>query len=148
MSIIDRVLQERPTDAPTLTVREAAIAVLVSAVAADGTLAPAEAGRLNAILSTMRLYRQVPPEHLQRLIDNATALAARVPLEALLGACAGVIPADIRSSIFALAVELVFVDGTIDEREKQFVDALQASLAVDDATAMKIVEVVDIKTRA
>jgi hypothetical protein len=29
--------------------------------------------------------------------------------------------------LFALAVELVFVDGRVAEREKQFVDALQAA---------------------
>jgi hypothetical protein len=38
--------------------------------------------------------------------------------------------------LFALAVELVFVDGRVAEREKQFVDALQRAFALDEQTAM------------
>jgi hypothetical protein len=68
--------------------------------------------------------------------------------EAVLAACATAIPDALRAPLFALAVELVFADSTIAEREKGFVDALQAALAVDDATAMKIVEVLLLKMRA
>jgi uncharacterized tellurite resistance protein B-like protein len=148
MSVIDKVLQGRPVEPPTFTLREAAVTVLVAAVAADGTLAPAESARLNALLSTMRLYSQVPPRHLQHLIDNALDLATHTAPETLLAACADIIPEELHASIFTLAVELVFVDGTIAEREKRFVDALQAALAVNDETATKIVEVLLIKTRA
>jgi uncharacterized tellurite resistance protein B-like protein len=148
MSVIDKVLQGKPTASPTLTLREAAVTVLVSAIASDGALAPAENARLNALLSTMRLYGQVPPAHLQHLVDNALELATRTAPETLLPACAGVIPEELRASIFTLAVELVFVDGTIAAHEKRFVDALQAALAIDDQTAMTIVEVMLIKARA
>jgi uncharacterized tellurite resistance protein B-like protein len=147
MSIIDRVLQGQPTESAQLTLREAAVTVLVAAIAADGALAPVEAARLNALLSSMRLYRQVPPEHLRRLIDNALDVVTRSRPDQLLAACE-VIPEELRPSIFALAVELVLVDGTIAEPEKQFVDALQAALGIDDQTAMKVVEVLLIKTRA
>jgi uncharacterized tellurite resistance protein B-like protein len=148
MSVIDKVLQGKPAESPTFTLREAAVTVLVAAVAADGTLAPAENARLNALLSTMRLYSHVPPQHLQHLIDNALALATHTAPEGLFAACADVIPEELRASIFTLAVELVFVDGTIAEREKRFVDALQAAFAIGDETATKIVEVLLIKTRA
>jgi uncharacterized tellurite resistance protein B-like protein len=148
MSIIDRALQGEPTEAPPLTLREAAVTVLVAAVAADGALAPAEEARLSALLSSMRLYRQVPREHLLHLIDNSLSLVGRTAPEALLAACAAVISGDVRASIFALAVELVFVDGTITEREKRFVDALQEAFAIDDHMALKIVEVLAIKARA
>ena len=148
MSVIDKVLQGQPTESPTVTLREAAVTVLVAAVAADGAVAPAEADRLNALLSSMRLYRQVPPAHLQHLIDHALEMTARGTPDELLAACAAVIPEDVRASIFTLAVELVFVDGTIAEREKRFVDMLQAALAIDDEIAIKIVEVLLIKSRA
>lgn len=148
MSVIDKVLQGQPTEAATFTLREAAVTVLVAAVASDGTVAPAEGARLNALLSSMRLYRQVPPAHLQHLIEHALEVTAHTPPEELMAACAAVIPEDVRASLFTLAVELVFVDGTIAEREKRFVDALQAALAIDDETAMKIVEVLLIKSRA
>ena len=50
--------------------------------------------------------------------------------------------------LFALAVELVFVDGRIAEREKQFVDALPGVLGIDEGMAMEIIAVMLIKSRA
>jgi uncharacterized tellurite resistance protein B-like protein len=148
MSIIDKVLQGQPAEPTTLTLREAAVTLLVAAIASDGELAPAEGARLNALLSSMRLYRDVPSEHVRHLIDNAVETTARAAPEGLLAACAVVIPEGLRPAIFTLAVELVFADGTIAEREKRFVDRLQAALAIDDETAMKIVEVLLIKAQA
>lgn len=148
MSVIDRALQGQSVEPAALTLREAAVAVLVAAVAADGTLAPEEGARLNELVSSMRVYRQVPPEHLQQLINNALEVIARSAPEKVLTACATAIPEELRPSIFTLAVELIFVDGTVGEREKRFVDALQAALGINDETAMKIVEVLLIKARA
>jgi hypothetical protein len=54
----------------------------------------------------------------------------------------------LRASVFAVATDLVLADGRIEEREKAFIDQLQAALQVDDATALKIVEVLLIKKRA
>jgi len=119
-----------------------------AAGAADGAVAPAEDDRLNALLTSMHLFAQVPPDHLQRLIENARDLVTHIGADELLRACAAVIPGEIRASLFALAVELTFVDGTIAEREEQFSGKLQRALAIDDATAIKIVEMMLIKNRA
>jgi hypothetical protein len=69
-------------------------------------------------------------------------------VEGLLPACAATIPEDLRAPLFALAVELVFVDGRIVEREKRFIDALQAAFGIDEETAMRIIGVRLIKSRA
>jgi uncharacterized tellurite resistance protein B-like protein len=149
MSVIDKVLQgQEPPKTTALTLREAAATILVAAVTCDAALAPEESVRLNALLSSMRLYRDVPGEHLQRLVDVATNTLAEHRVEELLPACAAVIREDLRAPLFALAVELVFVDGRIAEREKQFVDALQAVLGIDEGTAMNIISVLLIKSRA
>jgi hypothetical protein len=65
-----------------------------------------------------------------------------------LDACGTAIPPDLRATVFAVAADLVLADARIDGREKAFVDHLQAALKVDDATALKIVEVLIIKNRA
>lgn len=57
------------------------------------------------------------------------------------------IPADLRPTTFALATDLVLADGRIGDREKSFIDQPQAVLRIDDATALKIVEVLLIKNR-
>jgi uncharacterized tellurite resistance protein B-like protein len=148
MSVIGKVPQEQQTQSSGLTLREAVTTVLVAAVAADGTVAPAEADRLHALLTSMHLFAQVPPDHLQRLIEKARNLVTHIGADELLRACAAVIPGENRASLFALAVELTFVDGTIAEREKQFSGKLQRALAIDDVTAIKIVETMLIKNRA
>jgi uncharacterized tellurite resistance protein B-like protein len=148
MSIIDKVLLGQEAEKTALTVREAAATILVGSVACDGALAPEETVRLNALLSSMRLFHDVPGEHLQQLVEAATRTIGQHGAEELLPACAAAIPEDLRAPLFALAVELVFVDGRVAEREKQFVDALQAALAIDEQTAMRIVGVLLIKSRA
>jgi uncharacterized tellurite resistance protein B-like protein len=148
MSIIDKVMLGQEAQKTELTVREAAATILVGAVACDGALAPEESLRLNVLLSSMRLFRDVAGEHLQHLIDAAMQTIGQRGAEELLPACAAAIREDLRAPLFALAVELVFVDGRVAEREKQFVDALQAALAIDEQTAMRIVGVLLIKSRA
>lgn len=148
MSVIDKVLAGQEAEQRAPSVHEAAATILVAAVACDGGVAPEESVRLNALLSSMRLYRQVAGEHLQHLIDAATTAIAQHGAEGLLPACAAAIPEDLRAPLSALAVELVFADGRAAEREKRFVDALQAAFGIDEGTAMKIVEVLLIKSRA
>ena len=148
MSVIDELLREQPTLSSDLTLREAVVNVLVGAVAADGTVGSVEGRRLNELLSSMRLFRQVPADDLQRLIENALELLTHTAADELLAACAAVIPGDLRASLYALAVELALVDDTIVEREKQFSGKLQAAFAIDDVTAIGIVETLLIKNRA
>lgn len=55
------------------------------------------------------------------------------------------IPSDLRATTFALAADLALADGRIGDQEKAFIDELQTVLQVDEATAVKIVEVLLIK---
>ena len=132
----------------TLTMREAVTAILVAAVAADGTLVEQEAERLNALLPSMRLFRQTSAAHLQRLTETALDIIGSTGPDALLPACAEVIPESLRAPLFALAVELVIVDGDVSATETRFVDSLKSALAIDDEIAANIIEVLLIKSRA
>jgi hypothetical protein len=53
----------------------------------------------------------------------------------------------LRATTFALAADLALADGRIGDREKMFIDELQTVLQVDEATAVKIIEVLLIKNR-
>ena len=139
---------EQDGDVSTLTMREAVTAILVAAVAADGTLVEQEAERLNALLPSMRLFRQTSAAHLQRLTETALDIIGSTGPDALLPACAEVIPESLRAPLFALAVELVIVDGDVSPTETRFVDSLKSALAIDDEIAANIIEVLLIKSRA
>jgi uncharacterized tellurite resistance protein B-like protein len=148
MSVIDKVLQGERGEAPELTLREAGAAILVGAVAADGAIGAEEGMRLTMLLRSMRLYRDVPEEHVRHLVERAVTRVEQRGFETVLGEAAMVIPDELRPALFALAVELVFADGRIAEREKQFVDVLQSTLAIPDELAVKIVEVQLVRSRA
>ena len=139
MSLIDRALRGEPLEPPILRVPDAIAAILVASVAADGDLNPEEAIRLNSILSTTRVLREAGNGSMQGLADYG--------LPAVLVACAKAIPVDLRPTTFALATDLVLADGRIGDREKTFIDELQAVLDLDDPTARKIVDVLLIKNR-
>jgi hypothetical protein len=49
---------------------------------------------------------------------------------------------------FFVAVDLVLADGIIKDDEKKFLEDLQVTLQIDEATALKITEAVVIKNRA
>jgi len=145
MSLIDRALEGQPADPPALPVPDAIAAVLVASVAADGDLNTEEAVRISSILSTTRVLRQAGNGSMQGLAQRAIGLLTDYGLPAVLTACAKAIPADLGPTTFALATDLVLADGRIGDREKIFIDELQAVLAIDDATALKIVDVLLIK---
>ena len=139
---------EQDGDDSSLTMREAVTAILVAAVAADGTLVEQEAERLNALLPSMRLFRQTSAAHLQRLTETALDIIGNTDPDTLLPACAEVIPESLRAPLFALAVELVIVDGDVSATETRFVDSLKSALGIDDEIAASIIEVLLIKSRA
>jgi tellurite resistance protein len=147
MSVVDRVLNGSPIGSPPLTVAEAIAAVLVAAVAVDGVVNPEEAVRINGVLTTSHVLRQAGNGSMQGLAERAIALLTEYGLAAILTGCAKVIPSDLRPTTFALATDLALADGRIGDREKTFIDELQTVLQIDDATALKIIEVLLIKNR-
>jgi uncharacterized tellurite resistance protein B-like protein len=146
MSLIDRAMQGHTAEASPLTVTEAIASVLVAAIASDGQLTPDEAFQMNSLLSTSRLLRTagVSP---QATVERAIGLLNEHGIEAVLNTCAGAIPAELRPTTFALAMDLVLADGRIGPREKTFIDELQGVLGIDDTLALKIVEVALIRNR-
>jgi hypothetical protein len=149
MSVIDRAMREwqvserEPSIAVSLP--EAYAAVLVAAISADGRFGTEEADRLKHVLSTSRWFDGAGQAAEVGLVERALNLLADRGLAPVLAACGARVPEAQRASVFAVATDLVLADGRIDGGEKAFIDQLQAALRVDDATALKIVEVMLIK---
>lgn len=147
MSLIDRAMQGQTAEASPLTVTDAIASVLVAAIASDGNLSPDEAVQMNSLLSTSRLLRTAGGGSPQATVERAIGLLNEHGIEAVLNTCAGAIPAELRPTTFALAMDLVLADGRIGPREKTFIDELQAGLGIDETLALKIVEVALIRNR-
>ena len=145
MTLIERALHGQAAEAPPLPVRDAIAAILVASVAADGNLNADEVVRMNELLSSSRVLRQPGNGSIGGLAERAIGLLTDQGLPAVLTACAKSIPADLRPTAFALATDLVLSDGRIGDRERSFIDELQAVLRIDDPTALEIVNVLLIK---
>jgi hypothetical protein len=136
-----------PASSPPVTLDEAIGSLLVAAIAVDGTVTTSEAVRIGDILGTCRLLRQTEDGSTRALAHRAIVLLTEYGLPAILTGCAKVIPSDVRPTVFALATDLVLTDGRLGDREKVFIDELQAVLRIDDAMTKKIIEVLLIKNR-
>lgn len=141
MSVVDKALHQTPAGAPPLTVPEAIASLLVAAITVDGDVNLEEAARIGEVLGTSHVLRQAGDGSMDALANRAIALLTHHGLPAVLTGCAKAIPSDLRATTFALA------DGRIGDKEKAFIDELQAVLRIDEATAVKIVEVLLIKNR-
>jgi hypothetical protein len=151
MSVIDRALQGLQggsAEPPTLSVPDALAAILVASVSVDGALSVDEAARTKGLLSTSRLFREVCGIANAGSVERAITLLNERGLATVLTACAKALPPDLHATVFAVAVDLVFSDGRVAARERAYIDSLQTALGVDDATALRIVEVLLIKNRA
>jgi uncharacterized tellurite resistance protein B-like protein len=147
MSVVDKALQHTPVGAPPLTVPEAIASLLVAAITVDGNVNTDEAARMGDVLGTSHLLRQAGDGSMDALANRAIALLSDHGLPAIFTGCAKAIPADLRATTFALATDLALADGRIGDKEKAFIDELQVVLQIDEATAVKIVEVLLIKNR-
>lgn len=147
MSVVDNALRHTPVGGPPLTVPEAIASLLVAAITVDGNVNPEEAVRIGDVLGTSHVLRQAGDGSMDALANRGIALLTEHGLPAILTGCARVIPSDLRATTFALAADLVLADGRIGDKEKAFIDELQVVLQIDEATAVKIVDVLLIKNR-
>jgi tellurite resistance protein len=123
---------------------EAFASICLVAIASDGYLSESEATEMKTRLGRMRLFQE-SADSLERmkeyLVDN---LKKHGPNELIKSAKAS-LPPQLGATAFAVAVDLVFSDGSVSDEEKAFIDDLRRILMIPDDLALKIVEVMTIK---
>jgi uncharacterized membrane protein YebE (DUF533 family) len=160
MSVIDRALDRLAPVAPwvhfqgsltedplDLSVPEAMVAPMVAASLADNAVGVEESARLASALSTSRLFQLAAGAGNPDIVARTAGLLRRHGQGPVLDACARTLPPELRATAFANAVDLVFADGRIGDREKAYIDQLGRILGIDDAVAVTIAEVLAIKNR-
>ena len=146
MSSNDHTVQQDTT--LKLSRSDAVVAVLVGCAAVDGVLRAEEVGRLNEVLKSSRWILESGVEAMAGATTHALNLIADHGLPAVLIACAEAIPAELRATTFALAIDLALADGRLGSRENTLIDQLQRALRIDGDLARKIIDVLFIKNRA
>lgn len=126
---------------------EALVALFIVAMNANGHVSAAEGARAHNLIWSTRRFRRRDGDRLGRLIDGLrTRLEAEEPQRVIADA-ARAIPARLRPSAFALVSDLVLADGTIDLKERRFLEQLGSDLRLDANRVGHIIEVMRIKNQ-
>ncbi len=144
MGLFDKVMGKRSNE---LDVAESFLAVALCAVAADGVITEEEAMGLQASLGRMQAFAKWDGKTLKKAMEKIVRSLHEGGVEAVLPAAAKALPKELRPTAFAVAADLLLMDGDVADTERAFLEALQKALAVEDALAVKIVEVLEIKNR-
>ncbi len=147
MGLFDKVLGKENSNV-TLNKAEAFAALGVAAVASDGEISPEEVHRIVLDMVTLRAFRGFDLRDLGNTLNKVAGLIKRRGTAPIIQAAKTTLNKDELLAAFFIAVDLVLADGVVEDSEKKFLEDLQVTLQIDDATALKITEVVVIKNRA
>lgn len=131
-----------------LDVDQAFIALLIGAMDASGHVSPEEGARAHNIIWSMRRYRRKSGETVGRLIEEMRTLIVRHGATPVIDVAARAVPAPFRQAAFAVAADLILVDGKMEPSERRFLERLGASLRLPEDSVRRILDVILIKNSA
>ncbi len=126
---------------------KALMALLIGAMAANDHVAPDEAERAHHLIWFTRRFRNRSGDSVGRIIEDARSLLDRSDRLAVITKAARAIPPGLRPSAFALLVDLLLADGTLDVSERRFLRKVGSDLGIDPEFARTVLDVIRLKNR-
>ncbi len=138
---------------PSLSEEEAFLAILIGAVRADGHVNPKEAQELAALTQRTRTLAELRVGQISEMSRKIEEKIDRQTLKTVLGAACRTIlnskgddePSRRAESVFAHAVDLVFLDNEVNDLEIAYLEELSTQLKLDEARVKQIVSVIEVK---
>jgi tellurite resistance protein len=131
----------------TFTDKEAVVALLFLIVTADGAIAPEEEELVIAASNRMKLLRGQGIDQFNDAVQKIRDAIEAKGRDEVFAAGIAALPAELRETVYALAADVVFADGSIDAQENEFLRGMQEALQVPDDLATKVLEVMRIKNK-
>lgn len=147
MGLFDKILGGQTSANVTLNKREAVAAILLVVVAADGHISDEEARGFSNVVNRMQLYREQSGTDFSQMMDKLIGLLKKQGAPFVLEKAVASVPTDLRPTVFALATDMVFADGSVEDEEKELLENIQRALSIPDDLALKIIEVLQIKNQ-
>jgi len=148
MTFVNQSLFRRSHTGARLDADVALIALLIAATDASGHTSAEEEARAYHIIWSMRRFRSRSGDAVRRRIARVQGLIKERGASSVIEAAARQIPARLRRAAFAVAADLVLVDGRLQRSEERFLGRLAADLGLDRETATRILDVIRIKNSA
>lgn len=145
MGLFDKLVSG--TSSAPFTQPEAFAAILIAVIAADGDISEEEKDDFVARVTRMKLFRAIHGKEFSSLIDKLFRILRKEGPNELALRGAEALRADLKATAFAVATDMIFSDGSVEEEETSLLEKLQRSLGISDEVAAKIVEVIELKNR-
>ena len=123
---------------------EAWVGILYSCISADNQITDSEKASLSRLLHSKQKFIG---------IDIAPLYAKSFNLRTELGqlkyisACCELVEDEDKKTVFALALEVLLADGTLEKEEKNVIEILSNRLKIDAEMTSKIIEVIFLKNK-
>jgi tellurite resistance protein len=148
MAQVTRPVRRRSRAEAPLDADEAFIALLIAAMEASGHASADEGERAQHIIWSTRRFRYRSGEAVGRRVERMRSLIGERGAAAVIEAAARAVPRRLRPTAFAVAADLVLVDGRMDRSEKRFLGTLAADLGLGPEITGKILDVIRLKNSA
>ena len=126
---------------------EALVALVIAAMDANDHVSASEGARAHNLILSTRRFRRRDGDRLGRLIDRMRTVVEEQDAEVVIGKSARAISARLRPAAFALVTDLLLVDGTMDRKERRFLERLGQDLRLDAGRVERIIDVIRLKNR-
>jgi tellurite resistance protein len=129
----------------SLDADDALLALLIGAMEASGHMSAAEAARAHNIIWSTRRFRRRDGDEVGRRIQRARTLIGEHGVAPVVQAGVRKIPRRLRPAAFAVATDLILVDGRMEAAEARFLRQLASDLGLRSGMAKAILDVLRIK---
>jgi uncharacterized tellurite resistance protein B-like protein len=123
---------------------EAWVGILYSCVAADKHITANETAVLSKVLHSKQKFIGVD---IEPLFVKSSSLRAELGQLKFISACSEMINDEDKEMLFALVLEVLLADGTLEKEEKNLIEILSNTLNISAKMSSKIIEVIFMKNR-
>jgi tellurite resistance protein len=114
---------------------------------ANGHVAPDEAARAHHLIWSTRRFRRKSGETVGRLIEDMRSFVGESDARVVVTRAAKTIPARLRSSAFAVLVDLLLADGKLEGKERRFLRELGSDLKLKPESVEQILDILLVKNQ-
>ena len=129
---------------PILSELEAWVGILYSCISADNLITDSETATLSRVLHSKQKFIGIDIAPLYRKAFNIRAELGQLKY---ISACSEWIKEEDRETVFALALEVLLADGTLEKEEKNVIEVLSNQLKIEKEMTSKIIEVIFLKNK-
>lgn len=123
---------------------EAWVGILYSCISADNQISNSETATLSRLLYSKQMFVGID---IAPLYQKAFEVRKQQGQLKYISACCELVKEENKETVFALALEVLLADGTLEKEEKNVIEVLSNHLKIEAEMTSKIIEVIFLKNK-